>query len=108
MKDFEKLIWRDALTFVDFFATWCGPCQAMLPIIDKFGEQMNGRVDIYKIDIDSPEDAEITSRYNILSVPTFIIFSRGEIVWRESGRMSLEHLRSVLEKLEHKEHVMKN
>ena len=50
--DFDKIIWRDALTFVDFFATWCGPCQMMHPAIDKFQREMNGRVDVYKVDID--------------------------------------------------------
>ena len=44
MTDFDKIIWRDALTFVDFFATWCGPCRMMMPAIDKFRERMNGRV----------------------------------------------------------------
>ena len=48
MTDFDKIIWRDALTFVDFFATWCGPCRMMMPAIDKFRERMNGRVDVYK------------------------------------------------------------
>ena len=52
MTDFDKIIWRDALTFVDFFATWCGPCRMMMPAIDKFRERMNGRVDVYKADID--------------------------------------------------------
>ena len=47
MTDFDKIIWRDALTFVDFFATWCGPCRMMMPAIDKFRERMNGRVDVY-------------------------------------------------------------
>lgn len=54
MTDFDKIIWRDALTFVDFFATWCGPCRMMMPAIDKFRERMNGRVDVYKADIDDP------------------------------------------------------
>lgn len=108
MKDFDKVIWRDALTFVDFFASWCGPCQTMHPTIDKFREQMRGRVDVYKIDIDSQEDAKIIHRYNICSVPTCILFCRGEIVWRESGLMTLEHLRSVVEEQERKERVKSN
>ena len=59
MTDFDKIIWRDALTFVDFFATWCGPCRMMMPAIDKFRERMNGRVDVYKADIDDPSMREI-------------------------------------------------
>ncbi|MEG1611854.1 MAG: thioredoxin family protein [Alistipes sp.] len=108
MKDFDKVIWRDALTFVDFFASWCGPCQVMHPVVDKFREQMRGRVDVYKIDIDASEDAEIIHRYNIRSVPTCILFRHGEILWRESGQMTFEHLRNILEEYERKEHLKTN
>lgn len=103
--DFDKIIWRDAITFVDFFATWCGPCQAMVPTIDKFRQQMNGRVDVYKVDIDDGDLLEIIRRYNIQSVPTLIFFRRGEVLWRESGRVSYEHLVSVLDHLEKQEPV---
>ncbi|MDE6623548.1 MAG: thioredoxin family protein [Alistipes sp.] len=103
MKDFDKVIWRDALTFVDFFATWCGPCQMMHPVIDKFAEQMKGRVDVYKIDIDDREMIEIIRRYNIMSVPTLMFFRRGEVLWRESGRTSYERLVAVLDEIEKRE-----
>lgn len=105
MKDFDKVIWRDALTFVDFFATWCGPCQMMSPVIDKFKQEMNGRVDVYKIDIDSRDMLEIVRRYNITSVPTLMFFRRGEVLWRQSGRIGYERLTAVLDELEKKEHV---
>ena len=65
--DFDKIIWRDALTFVDFFATWCGPCQMMHPAIDKFQREMNGRVDVYKVDIDDRGMLDAVHRYNIMS-----------------------------------------
>lgn len=105
MKDFDKLIWRDALTLVDFFATWCGPCQMMHPTLDKFQEMMNGRVDVYKIDIDDRDMAEVVNRYNILSVPTLMFFRRGELLWRESGRISYDQLVAVLKELEKHQHV---
>lgn len=108
MQDFDKIIWRDALTFVDFFATWCGPCQMMHPVIDKFQEQMNGRVDVYKVDIDDRDMVEIIRRYNIQSVPTLIFFRRGEILWRESGRVGYDHLVRVLNELEKREKVGQN
>ena len=99
--DFDKIIWRDALTFVDFFATWCGPCQ----VIDRFQEKMNGRVDVYKVDIDDRDMLEIVHRYNIMSVPTLMFFRRGEVLWRESGRIGYDHLANVLRELEQREQV---
>ena len=60
MKDFDKIIWRDAVTLADFFATWCGPCQAMVPVIDRFQTEMNGRADVYRIDVDDPDMLEIS------------------------------------------------
>lgn len=105
MVDFDKIIWRDALTFVDFFASWCGPCQAMHPVVDRFQEQMRGRVEVYKVNIDAPEMAEIIRRYGIRSVPTLIFFRRGEILWRSSGVMSYDDLLGVFQRLEHCEHA---
>ena len=75
--DFDKIIWRDALTFVDFFATWCGPCQMMHPAIDKFQREMNGRVDVYKVEYRDRGMLDAVHRYNIMSVPTLMFFRRG-------------------------------
>ena len=103
--DFDKIIWRDALTFVDFFATWCGPCQMMHHVIDRFQEKMTGPVDVYKVDIDDRDMLEIVHRYNIMSVPTLMFFRRGEVLWRESGRIGYDHLANVLRELEQREQV---
>ena len=85
--DFDKIIWRDALTFVDFFATWCGPCQMMHPAIDKFQREMNGRVDVYKVDIDDRGMLDAVHHYNIMSVPTLMFFPPGRsAVARERTR----------------------
>lgn len=105
MVDFDKIIWRDALTFVDFFASWCGPCQAMHPVVDRFQEQMRGRVEVYKVNIDAPEMAEIIRRYEIRSVPTLMFFRRGEILWWSSGMMSYDNLLGVFQRVEHGEHA---
>lgn len=104
MKDFEKIIWRNALTLVDFFASWCGPCRMLAPTLDRFAREMNGRVDVWKINIESPEMAEAVRRYNIRSVPTLILFRRGEILWRHSGVLSYDELTEMLRKLELTEH----
>ena len=105
MKDFDKIIWRNALTFVDFFAVWCGTCRAMTPVIDRFQKQMNGRADVYRMDIEDPDLLEIVRRYNIVSVPTLMFFRRGEVLWRESGLASYDHLVNVLRELEKREQV---
>ena len=62
--EFDKIIWRDALTFVDFFATWCGPCKMMHPVVDMFQKEMNGRADVYKVDIDDRNMLDVA-----LSIP---------------------------------------
>lgn len=105
MTDFDKIIWRDALTFVDFFASWCGPCQAMHPIVDRFQEQMRGRVDVYKVNIDSLEMGDIIRRYEIRSVPTLMFFRNGKVLWRSSGMMPYDQLVAKLHELEVTEHV---
>ncbi len=105
MQDFDKIIWRDALTLIDFFATSCGPCRMMHPVIDKFKEEMKGRVDVYKIDVDDRRMHDMVKRYNIASVPTFILFRRGEVLWRRSGMMSHADLVAILEKIEKTERI---
>lgn len=105
MQDLDKIIWRDALTLVDFFASWCGPCRMMHPVIDHFKEEMHGRADVYKVDIDDRDTAEFTARYRIASVPTLIFFRRGEVLWRSSGVIGYSDLAGVLEELEKTERV---
>ena len=100
MQDLDKIIWRDALTFVDFFATWCGPCRMMHPVVDRFKQEMQGRIDVYKVDVDDRSTSDFVARYRIASVPTLIFFRRGEILWRQSGVIAYEDLKKVLEKLE--------
>ncbi len=103
--DLDKIIWRDALTLVDFFASWCGPCRMMHPVIDRFKERMHGRVDVYKIDIDDRDMADFVARYRIASVPTLIFFRRGEILWRQSGMIGFEDLMNVFRQIEKTERM---
>ena len=105
MQDLDKIIWRDALTFVDFFATWCGPCRMMHPVVDRFKQEMQGRIDVYKVDVDDRSTSDFVARYRIASVPTLIFFRRGERLWRQSGVSAYEDLKKVLEKLEKTERI---
>lgn len=99
-KEFDTLIGRDAWTLVDFFATWCGPCRALHPIVDRFREEMRGRVELCKVDVDSSELAAVVRRYGIRSVPTLLFFRRGQVLWRASGWMGYDELANVFRQLE--------
>ena len=85
METFKDIIQGEKPVLVDFFATWCGPCKAMAPIIDSVSSELNGEARILKIDIDKNPVA--ASHYQIRSVPTLVIFKKGEVVWRNSGVM---------------------
>ena len=98
--DFNLLIAQNDLTLVDFYATWCGPCKAMDPIIDRLSAILNKRATIIRIDIDRKEHREIVARYNIVAVPTFVLFRDGEIVWRESGVMPIERIENAIRRQE--------
>lgn len=82
---FDKIIAGDKPVLVDFFATWCGPCQMMGPILDDMAENYKNadKIDIVKVDID--EQQEIAMKYGVMSVPTFIIFKAGDIVEKMVG-----------------------
>lgn len=83
MENFEELIKSEKPTLVDMYATWCGPCRMMSPIIDELKTTMDGKANIIKIDIDDQRDLAI--KYNVRSVPTLLLFKDGEVVWRQAG-----------------------
>ena len=63
---------------VDFWATWCGPCRALGPIVEEIGEEMAGKLDVYKCNVD--DEAGLAQRFGIMSIPTLILFKGGEAV----------------------------
>ncbi|MEE1063555.1 MAG: thioredoxin [Paludibacteraceae bacterium] len=94
MENFSDIIKSDKLTLVDFFATWCGPCKMMHPILEQLKGEMGDSIRILKIDVDDNED--LSMQYNIQSVPTLMLFKSGEIVWRQSGAKSLNELKCLI------------
>ena len=81
---------------VDFFATWCGPCQMMAPIIDEMvNEYKDKGIKIGKLNID--ENQEIAFKYNVMSIPTFLIFKNGKVVAKKAGYCNKEELIQLID-----------
>ena len=90
-KEFEeKVIKSDKPVLVDFFATWCGPCKMMSPIVEQIAEELEDKVNVYKIDTD--KDQELAYKYEIMSIPTFLIFKDGKLVNKLVGMRDKEEL----------------
>ncbi len=90
MEEFDKLINDTKPTFVDFFATWCGPCQMQGPIIEQLKKQVGDKANVIKIDID--KNKALAEKYRVQSVPTLMVFRQGELKWRASGLHQLPDL----------------
>ncbi|MFC4872696.1 thioredoxin [Negadavirga shengliensis] len=97
-KSFSELIKGDKLVLVDFYATWCGPCQMMQPILQEVAAKVGDRAKIIKIDVDRNPVA--ANKFQIRGVPTLILFRKGEPLWRQSGVVSAHQLVQTIEKHE--------
>jgi len=92
---FEELIKSNKIVLVDFFAEWCGPCQTMKPILQQLKQSVGDSAKIVKIDVD--RFRELSTQYQIRSIPTIILFNEGEPVWRHSGIASTRDLINLIE-----------
>ena len=94
MNKFQDIIAGDTPVLVDFFAEWCGPCKMMKPVLEELKKKMGNKIIRLKIDID--KNISLSSEYRIQSVPTLVLWKQGEIIWRQSGALSLNELEQVL------------
>ncbi|MFD1551192.1 thioredoxin [Putridiphycobacter roseus] len=83
MSKFGDIISKSDVVLVDFFATWCGPCKALGPILENVSKQRGEKVKIIKIDVDKNQG--IASKLMVRGVPTMILYKAGKQVWRQSG-----------------------
>ncbi len=92
----QEVVNSDKPVFVDFWATWCGPCRIISPIVEELAKDYEGKVDFVKVDVD--QNRELASKYNISSIPTLAIFRNGQVVAQAAGAASKESIRTYINK----------
>ena len=90
----QKVIEAKKPVLVDFFASWCGPCQMLTPVIEELAKEMKNKVDVYKIDVDKEPD--LANRFQIISVPTVLVFKDGRIANQFTSTVSKDDLSKAL------------
>jgi len=86
----------NGVVVVDFYAPWCGPCKMMAPSVEKLAVELNGKAIIGKVNVD--ENQEVSTKYDIRSIPTIIVFKNGQVMEQVPGFQSESALRSLIEK----------
>lgn len=95
METFNDVISGDQLVLVDFFATWCQPCKMMHPVLEQVKAALGESIRVIKVDVDKYGDT--ASRYGIRSVPTLMLFRKGDVLWRASGVVQKAELLATID-----------
>lgn len=99
MNAFQTLIQGEKPVLVDFFATWCGPCKMMAPILDDVKSALGESVTIIKVDVDKNQALMATPQFQVRGVPTLMLFKNGKMHWKQSGVVPKEELLKVISDL---------
>lgn len=94
-ENFEKEVLNSELpVLVDFWASWCGPCKMMSPIVEEIAKEMDGKAKVCKINVD--EEQSLAIKYGIMSIPTFLVFKEGKVIVTKIGMQDKEELKSLI------------
>lgn len=95
METFVDLIKSEKPVLVDFYADWCGPCKAMEPVIKEVAKAVKENVRVVKVNVD--KQTQTAQQYQVTGVPTFIVFRKGQVIWRHSGMIEKNRLLAALQ-----------
>jgi len=86
----EVLQQSQELLLIDFYADWCGPCQTLAPILDRVVAELEGKVSLYKVNVD--KHPQLSQQFAIRSIPHLMLFKKGKILWRKGGLITSAEL----------------
>ncbi|HRE78688.1 MAG TPA: thioredoxin [Flavobacterium sp.] len=95
MSNFTDIINSPKPVLVDFFATWCGPCQMLAPILKEVKDELGENISIIKIDVD--KNQPLAAQYQVRGVPTMMLFQNGKQLWRQSGVLSKQEIIKIIQ-----------
>ncbi|HOW43286.1 MAG TPA: thioredoxin [Candidatus Omnitrophota bacterium] len=91
----QEVLGSDKPVLVDFWATWCGPCRMIAPLIEELAREYDTRVKVGKLDVD--ESGQVASQYGIMSIPTLMLFKNGKVMEQVVGALGKSELKKLIE-----------
>ena len=91
----QEVIKENKLVVLDFWATWCGPCRAIGPVVEELAEEYQGKVVVGKVNVD--DESNLARKFKVMSIPTIIFFKNGELIDKVVGLRSKEDLEELIE-----------
>ena len=91
----EEVTFSEELVLVDYWATWCGPCKMVGPIVEEIASEYSGRLKVGKLDVDNNQAS--AAEQNVMSIPTLLIFKEGQVVAQQVGALSKTQLTKFIE-----------
>lgn len=86
----EEVVKSQTPVLIDFWATWCGPCRAMMPVVEQIANENEGKIKVCKVNVD--EEPELASKFDVMSIPTFVAIKNGKVIGTSLGVQSKEDI----------------